>query len=380
MSTMLIYSVKVAAVMAVFFACYRIFLRKENFFKINRVVLLTTVFLSFLLPLCVITVTKVVQVEQLQLLTVDADLKSNESVDASIWWLFALGIYLFGFVGALGYNVYSLISVGRIIGSSKKYLYGGNLNLYVIDKDLTPFSWFNSVVMSQSDYVSCDREVIIAHERAHISLWHCYDLLFVNFVCVVQWFNPVIWMLRKDLVEIHEYEADRAVLQSGYNVKSYQLLLLKKAVCVQPLFTTHNLNRSTINNRINMMLQHKQGRVVSRFKLLYIVPLLALALAVFSKTETIIEQQTRASKKVIQIAINSASEVTFGQGSEQKSFGTDFVALEQYLKSKIGSNSTDNYVVQIKADPNIKMGVITSVKSLLYESGLNTFNYSALEE
>ena len=86
---------------------------------------------------------------------------------------------------------------------------------------LSPFSWMHYIVMNREDYETHD-SAILAHERGHIRLHHSWDLILVDTLTALQWFNPAMWMLRADLRAIHEYEADAAVLSQGINARQYR--------------------------------------------------------------------------------------------------------------------------------------------------------------
>ena len=126
-------------------------------------------------------------------------------------------------------------------------------------------------------------EAILAHERAHIRLRHSLDLLLIDLAGAVQWFNPAMWLLRRDLRAIHEYEADAAVIASGVDARSYQLLLIRKAVGGRWYSIANSFNHSKLKNRITMMLREKSPRR-TRARALLLLPLAGLALGAFAET------------------------------------------------------------------------------------------------
>ena len=121
---------------------------------------------------------------------------------------------------------------------------------------LTPFSWMHYIVMNRSDYDLQDA-AILAHERGHIRMHHSYDVVLVDILTALQWFNPAMWMLRADLRAIHEYEADAAVLSQGINARQYQYLLITKATGIGGYSIANGISHSTLKNRITMMLHKK---------------------------------------------------------------------------------------------------------------------------
>lgn len=124
---------------------------------------------------------------------------------------------------------------------------------------------------------------ILLHERAHVRLHHTWDLLFADLAGCLQWFNPAVWLLRRELCAIHEYEADRAVLEAGTDARTYQLLLVRRAVGTQLFVAANNFNHSKLQNRIAMMLKKRSSRWAAARTLL-ILPLSALALGAFART------------------------------------------------------------------------------------------------
>ena len=100
--------------------------------------------------------------------------------------------------------------------------------LHIVEHDLPSFSFMNHVVISRSDYDG--HPEILTHECAHAGHHHSADMLFMSLVCALQWFNPLVWMMRSELRMMHEYEADEAVLKQGVDATQYQLLLVRKAV------------------------------------------------------------------------------------------------------------------------------------------------------
>jgi hypothetical protein len=118
-------------------------------------------------------------------------------------------------------TVISIFKVMSIIRSGEHQTLDSGETLVITENGTAPFSWMKYIVLSREDYESGYSQ-ILTHEKAHIALRHSWDLLFVDLITVLQWFNPVIWMLKSDLRALHEFEADDAVLRSGANIKEYQ--------------------------------------------------------------------------------------------------------------------------------------------------------------
>ena len=278
----LTYDLKVAVLIAVFYMFYRLMLARETFHRVNRMVLLLTAITSFILPLCVITIHKTVTIQQSAQVAI-GDFQPAAVVDeasAMPLWQIALPIlFIIGMAATLAHTLWSLFKIIRIIRQSELYPQADGTTICVTgNASLAPFSWMHYIVMNRSDYET-QNAAILTHERGHIRLHHSWDLLLVDTLTALQWFNPAIWMLRSDLRAIHEYEADGEVLSQGINARQYQYLLITKAAGIGGYSLANGISHSTLKNRINMMLHTKSSRR-SLLKLLALIPIVAIALAV----------------------------------------------------------------------------------------------------
>ena len=161
-------------------------------------------------------------------------------------------------------------------------LAGGKVVVAVAEKDVSPFSWMRTIIMNQTDFEESNA-ALLAHECAHIRNHHSVDVLFVDVLTALQWFNPVVWFLRQDLRTIHEYEADAAVVSQGFNRYQYLQLLIRKAAGCGGYSIANGINDSTLKKRITMMLKNKTPKH-GWMRLLYIVPVVALSLVATAKT------------------------------------------------------------------------------------------------
>ncbi len=286
----LIYDLKVAALIVVFYFCYRLLMERETMHRLNRIVLLSSIVLSLALPLCVITLHKTIEVEQLPVLDtaelVVADLEATSVEDSpnllQPYILFA--IFIIGFVCRLIYIVNSYRHLRRMIKDSEQHSLEDGVTLAVVDLPVAPFSWMHTIVLSRIDYEERNPSILV-HERGHILQRHSWDIVFVEALTALQWFNPVVWLLRRDLRTVHEYEADAAVLSSGSDVSQYIQLLMRKAMGTKACILANGINNSTFKKRINMMLLNKSSRYNS-LKLLAMLPIIGVSLALNAETVT----------------------------------------------------------------------------------------------
>ena len=281
----LIYDLKVAVLVAVFYMFYRLLLSRETYHRVNRAVLLGTAIASFILPLCVITLHKTVVVSGGSgLVTLDG-LGTVEMAEPQtpFWQTVAVVVFFAGMAASLGFTLYNIFQVWRLISRSEHHQQPDGTVVCVADREVSPFSWMHYIVLSPSDYEAQDASVL-AHERGHISLHHSLDVVLVDTLTALQWFNPAMWMLRQDLRAIHEYEADAAVLSQGINMRQYQYLLIQKAVAACGYSVANGITHSTLKNRINMMLTNKKTNRASWLKLLAMLPIVGTALALNAET------------------------------------------------------------------------------------------------
>lgn len=251
-----IYSLKVGACLAVFYLFFKLLLSRETFHRFNRIVVLGAIVLSFVLPLCVITVYRTLPalpVSALPAVPATADLPAEGH--AFPWERLFGGLFAVGVAGAFVRLCWSLGGVVRLIGrcDRRERLDDGTVLIHAGDS-VRPFSWGRYIVLSDRDRAVCG-EAILLHERAHVRMHHSADLLLTDLCGCLQWFNPAMWLLRRELRDIHEYEADEAVISSGIDAKSYQLLLIRKAVGGRWYSIANSFNHSKLKNRITMMLR-----------------------------------------------------------------------------------------------------------------------------
>ncbi|MBQ0127840.1 MAG: M56 family peptidase, partial [Bacteroidales bacterium] len=241
MMNFLLYEGKVAVVLLVFYLFFRFLLKKETFHRFNRWVLVGTAVLSFVLPLCVITIHK--QVEMVPEISVSKNIPTIVE-SSEPWWPMALAILFWAGVAFVLVRIaVSIISIMRIIRKSELVQECDGCKVVVTKSDIEPFSWMRHIVLSKADWES-NHSSILVHEKAHVKSGHSIELLLVDILSAFQWFNPAIWMLRSDLQELHEYEADDSVLRNGIDIKEYQYLLLRKAVSKSGYSVANSFNHS----------------------------------------------------------------------------------------------------------------------------------------
>ncbi|MBP3710929.1 MAG: hypothetical protein J6I86_00500 [Bacteroidaceae bacterium] len=298
MSALLLYSIKSALVLTMLYVPYVLMLRRENFFRFNRLVLLGILLLSLVLPLCNISALSldrqpVVQAAQLQMLELGipvhvlpeveisaSPLKGGLEGSFSLFHLLTF-IYIIGMAGLLMLRFWQMSRLQ--LGLKKGILWHndeGGVRIYCHAEDVAPFSWMRNIVISQRDYDEAGREIVL-HEIGHIQGRHSWDVVLLTLVQMVQWWNPMCYMLGISLRDVHEYEADSYVLQQGVSAQGYQLLLIRKAVGSGSYAFANSFNHSLTKKRITMMKKSKSNPWM-RASALYVIPVAALALSAFA--------------------------------------------------------------------------------------------------
>ena len=291
-SLFLTYELKVAVLVAVFYIFWRLLVANETWHRLNRIVLLSTALASFVLPLCVITIHQTVEVmptvaDALPLPTdematiaqaspVTAVPEETQPFTFSLFYLLTF-IYIIGVVVVLTKMLLSLWRLHRMRAESEIHPLPDGYRMAVCEKASTPFSWWNTVFMNHNDYEK-GAPALLTHELGHLRQHHSADVLLVELLTALQWFNPTMWMLRADLRTIHEYEADQQVISHGFNDIQYLQLLIRKAAGQGGYSLANGISNSALKKRVTMIMKPKSNRN-SMLKLLALVPIVGISLA-----------------------------------------------------------------------------------------------------
>ena len=310
MGVFFIYILKSSVCLVLFYLFFRLLLSKETFHRFNRMALLGVLFFSLLIPCIEVTTRHQVEVQQAMLsieqLLLMAELEATPVEAGAVqetvasWIQIVLLVYLAGILFLACRSIYSLISLFRLIHSGKQEKLEKGVMLVVHHHEIAPFSWMKYIVISQKDLEENGREILI-HEMAHIHHRHSIDLLLADICIFFQWFNPGAWLLKQELQNIHEYEADETVINEGVNAKEYQLLLIKKAVGTRLYSMANSFNHSKLKKRITMMLKEKSNPW-ARLKYLYVLPLAAIAVTAFARPEISEKMEEISAVKVNDLA------------------------------------------------------------------------------
>ena len=301
----LIYMLKTALCLSVFYLFYRFWLSKETFHRFNRMVLIGLILVAFVIPSLKVSQNfHLPQIEQVferlnipeEEMEQEQDLQKMEQVttttlhtqlekersDFTILTLGNLGfLYLGGALLLLLRYIFSIVCIYRLIRYGEKECWKGEVRLVVHQQNVAPFSWKRYIVLSRQDLEEHGDE-IIAHEYAHILHKHSRDLILAEICLLFQWFNPAMWLFRKELKTVHEFEADESVLKAGIDAKKFQLLLIQKTVGTRLYSMVNSFDHSSLKKRITMMLK-KKSNPWKLSKYLIVFPLAAITAVLFAR-------------------------------------------------------------------------------------------------
>lgn len=269
--------------LALLYTCIIPLLEKETFHRLNRILILGCLIMSFAIPLVHFTGGTNPTVDMVrQAVQLPEVLITGNASEQSVWsWADIMTcIYIIGAVAIFTMTVVLTIRLTRQLRQCEHITDNRGNTIVLTDCATSPFCLFHYIVMSRDDYAN-NRNYILTHEQEHIRLRHYIDLIILQFATIIQWFNPFVWLIGKNLKAIHEFEVDEAVLNKGIDATQYQKFLVIKAVGnrLQPF--ANNLNKESLKRRIIMMNQKRSNRWMM-LKALFIIPVATLAVSVFA--------------------------------------------------------------------------------------------------
>lgn len=369
MGTFLVYILKSSLCLALFYLFYRLLLSKETFHRFNRIALLGVMLISCLLPLVRVTVdratvvnTSVMLVEE-DMLMYPWEMQTVVQEEAAFPWReWLVAVYFLGILFFLLRNLWSLVRMLYLIRHSRCRQMENGICLVIHQAGFAPFSWMKYIVISQTDLDENGTDILI-HEEAHIRNRHSLDLLLVELCVWLQWFNPAAWLLKQELQNVHEYEADEAVLRQGIDAKRYQMLLIKKAVGARLYSIANSFNHSSLKKRITMMIR-KKSNPWARAKYLYVLPLAAVTVAAFARPEI-----SEPLDEISSVEVNDLSAITGNNSPENLSVASNSAAdvtLKMKVTDQTGSpivgasvlivNSTSGTLTDLEGNFTLKVG------------------------
>ena len=297
------YLLKVNVAFVLFYAFYRLFFYKDTFFKLRRAILLAFFGLALFYPLLNIQdwvrqqepIADVIYMYSAMLPEATAKADAAASVDWHGWLLGSLGFIYWGIVAFLcGRFLVQLSSILWLAHTSERVVIH-ETPVYALRKAAGPFSFFRMVFLHPESHSDKETDEILTHECTHVSQWHSIDVILSEMMCMACWFNPFVWLLKREVRHNLEYLADNTVIQSGYDSKSYQYHLLGLAHHQSVTTLYNSFNVLHLKNRI-MMMNKKRSPGIVRTKYLIFIPLVGI-LMLLSNIEAVARLTVRLANE-----------------------------------------------------------------------------------
>ena len=296
MEALFIFIAKSSGLLVLFYCAYYFLLRKETFFNSSRWFLLAGLVTSVVLPFLVYT--KIIWVDPTPLPVMNYSqvyipqtiVKESFQIN---WNYFVLAIYSIGFLGLIikfAIDFYSLNSVLK----GKKIQQQADFKFIDINENIAPFSYFDYIVYNSSMYTASELESIIEHEKVHSDQNHTVDVLISRVFCVLFWFNPIIWLYKKAILQNLEFIADSEAAKKISDKKAYQYTLLKITTHESCVAITNHFYQSLIKKRI-VMLNKNQSKKRNYWKYYAIIPALVAFVFLF-QIKTIAQEKKEAQE------------------------------------------------------------------------------------
>ncbi len=301
MVAFIIFAIRWAVTLTLLYSLYRLLLRRETFHRLNRAVLLAILVVSPLLPLLPLHTDTPTAMDAV-LTRIEGPLTSlpsdenaagnaltaqeSEGTKSGLWLRYGAYIYIIGIAVALATYLFRVLTLVRVIRRSRRIAHPmvpDRVHLMLDMRITQPSSWMHWIFIGPID-LKQNAETVLRHELAHVRLRHSWDVVLCDLTCRLLWCLPFAWMLRQDLVDVHEFQADEAVLRGGVTIDEYEHLLVRKAVQTQVLPIMNTLRRGALKKRFAMM-HCGQSSQWSQLKLLYLVPALTACLWVSAQAE-----------------------------------------------------------------------------------------------
>jgi TonB family protein len=342
MGFVFIYLIKSSLSLTILYLSYVLFFRKEAYFNFSRYFLLLTLMVVILLPLIPYNAAQIVSVASIQLgeviirsgihgftldeVVISAKNPSNNLANLYSLYTILFTIYLTGVLFKLLQFTFRLWQIRRLVDSSET-LESDGLTFVLTKKGSPTFSFLKWIFIDRELFNQKEEiEGIIAHERIHSQEGHTYDLIIAEILTIIQWFNPLAYLLKKTIKENHEYITDHEVIEKNQSMEAYQLLLLHHSSSIKTNILTHSFSYSLLKRRLHMM---KKSKHPFRFALglLFIA---STMVAIFFACSSPDKQQIDSTEEV-----SKDTEATFEVVEVMPEFPGGMEALIEYLGTNI---------------------------------------------
>ena len=332
------YLLQMACWLAAFWLVYVLALRKETFFELNRWFLLVGIMAAFVLPLFPIKYEVVKNTADSTLLLMTGKLSETSTPfedSISYWyWIYGIGAFI-----VFARFLHQCIKLLWLIRKSEP-IWVNNTRVFKFEGDTAPFSFFNFIFVSKTMDNEAELKTVVAHEKVHINERHWADLLLLEVARTVQWFNPLLLLYRKAIMQNHEYLADYGTLQNGVSAQTYKAVLVNQMLGVPVLKVANGFTLFNPTKRIFMMNKNKT-KPAKQLKLLWALPLVALIMVSFAQPNYVTGENTSTENN-----LNQHKTVT---GKILDQYGnpvTDALVLNNKGSKKTSSDNEGNFKIE----------------------------------
>jgi len=295
MESFILYLLKSAALLSIFYLTYSLLLRKDTSFNANRTFLTGGLIASIILPSIYFTRTVLVTpiINKIVPLTTNSTFVKDI---ISVWkiigiiYLIIAGFFLLRFLFQL-FKLTKLIRLSKVISEN-------NFRLVSISEKQGPFSFFKYIFFNSNDHSKSELQLVLAHEKVHANQLHSIDILLANLITVLLWFNPLSWYYKKSIEQNLEYIADRETACQSESIQAYQNTLVNVCLSNQQIPLVNHFHQSFIKKRI-VMLNNKSSHRSSSIKMLLVAPFIFIFMLSFNvKTQAQIQQDHKLSDSI----------------------------------------------------------------------------------
>jgi beta-lactamase regulating signal transducer with metallopeptidase domain len=352
---MINYLLKSGMLLLVFYAVYKLWLENEKMFRFNRAYLLLSLVFSFVIPLQLISVKpllgnalSVIQLDGIVIRTSNAVLAKDNSgqIIASVLNIIYLVVALLLMVRFV-MNLYSFYKKTK--SNSRQFL--NDTNIVLIEEPVLPHSFWKFIFINKEELETGKIPLeLIAHEKAHLQQKHTLDILFIEVLQIVFWFNPLIILFKKSIKLNHEFLADESVNEQFDSVTEYQKLLLNFVSHKNTVSLASNLNYLITKKRLIMMTK-KESRFKIMFKVLIVSLVCVLSLFVFSAETNAQKVKDKSDydimiSKCINKSIEKQPEYPGGIEEFYKLIGINFKVPAEASKQKLEGKAIIEFMVE----------------------------------
>ena len=351
MDTLLLYIIQSSVSLVIFYAFYELLFKREAYFRFNRFYLLAAIFISVFLPTITFSIPELFFNETSNAIITapvyslveytlsEVTIYGESGAPSNVNWYSNFSffdvimlIYFTGVAIALLHFVFRFYQLSNFFKQSKVTIHRGLRIIYTAPG--TPvFSFFNYIFIDKK-LLDSDEEIvkIIEHEKIHIRQKHSVDIIIAEIIAIIQWYNPIVYILKKSLKENHEFIADNNVVVAYPDIIAYSRLLIENSSIVKTNILTHNFSYSLLKRRLFMI---KKTKSPLRFSLKLVVALMALNLVLIACSGPVQKDDIDISSQNENVKAEEANSTIFTVVEKAPVYSGGMNALINFLATNI---------------------------------------------